>query len=756
MNTRSINFRIITFFITASIILGFGVAYAVSQSAKNEILNTRMEQMSSIKMSKIQHIEDYFEEMKYILNSHANNSNTVQLLWDYDEALENLEELEIDREEIKDALMQYYKDSYLANNNYDLVGAPIKRQLHKYLPQSEKALLLQYLYIIKNPNPYNKKELYKMDRAHKTEYSELHVQQHPITSAILEEFGRNDLYLVNATGDIVYSVLKNADTGTNLIGGTYSNSGLARAFKKTQEASSGQAIFEDFSIYEPAYNEEVAFIGMPIYFGEDNEGAIIFQLPKEKINQIMNFNNQVDKVGLGKSGEAFLVGTDLTMRNDSRFLDKIQELDSATKKAKTTIGNYKIDTAAVNDALNGNSKTSLGTDYFGNPVILSYAPIKVYNEKWAMIVKIDENEALANANENFITALIGTAVFIALIIVISLIIIKIIIINKLKTLQAATYDLAKGEGDLTKRIEVKKGDEISVVAQNINEFIEKVRVTVSEATSTSNSNTEIATTLSRASIDMKTKAEDESRIVHEVSRDGQELQNILSVSIEQAKQTKENIDNTGNTLKSVNEQIISLANNIEERSHDELELAQKLIDLSSETAAVKNVLEVIADIADQTNLLALNAAIEAARAGEHGRGFAVVADEVRKLAERTQKSLSEINTTISVITQSVNNASEHMSTNAKAIEYLSQNANEVEQDINSSVHAIEESITQVDETVTGYIDNSKTIAAMIKKVSSIEKIAQKNQITVEEISDASSNLMQMTNNLNDLLQGYKT
>jgi len=756
MNTKSINFRIITFFIMASVILGFGVAYAVSQSAKNEILNTRMEQMSSIKMSKIQHIEDYFEEMKYILNSHANNSNTVQLLWNYDEALENLEELDIDRDKIKNALMAYYKNSYLANNNYDLVGTPSKRELSKYLPQSDKALVLQYLYIIKNPNPYNKKELHKMDKEFQTEYSELHVQQHPIMSAILKEFGRNDLYLVNASGDIVYSVLKNTDTGTNLLEGTYSDTGLARAFKKTQKAKRGQAIFEDFSIYEPAYNTEVAFIGMPIYFGEDNEGSIIFQLPKNKINQIMNFNNQVDKVGLGKSGEAFLVGTDLTMRNDSRFLNKIQAFDTATQKAKTTIGNYKVDTSAVRDALAGTSKTTLGIDYLNNPVILSYAPVKVYNEKWAIIVKIDENEALASANENFLTALIGTAVFIALIIIISLIIIKIIIINKLQTLQKATYDLAKGEGDLTNRIKVAKGDEISIVAQNINEFIEKVRVTVSEATSTSNSNTQIATTLSRASVDMKAKAEDESRIVHEVARDGQDLQNILSVSIEQAKQTKENIDNTGNTLKNVNEQIVKLANNIEERSHDELELAQKLVELSSETSAVKNVLEVIADIADQTNLLALNAAIEAARAGEHGRGFAVVADEVRKLAERTQKSLSEINTTISVITQSVNDASEHMSTNAKAIEALSQNANEAEKDINSSVHAIEESIVQVDETVTGYINNSKTIATMIDKVSSIEKISQENQATVEEISDASSNLMQMTNNLNDLLQGYKT
>ncbi len=756
MNTKSINFRIITFFITASVILGFGVAYAVSNSAKKEILETRMEQMSSIKMSKIQHVEDYFEEMKYILTSKATNSNTVQLLWNFDEALENLEELEADRGIVKKELADYYANSYLAHNNYDLVGAPKKKDPASYLPHSDKGLLLQYLYVAKNPEPYNKKELYKMDRTYKTEYSELHVQQHPIMHSILKKFGRYDVYLVNASGDVVYSVLKNADVGTNLLDGVYANTGLARAFKKTQKAQKGQAIYEDFSIYEPSYNEEVAFIGMPIYFGEDNEGSIIFQLPKNKINEIMNFKGQVDKVGLGKSGEAFLVGTDFTMRNDSRFLDKIALFDVATKKAKTTIGNYKVDTVAVREALNGVNKTSLGVDYFNNAVILSYAPVKVYDEKWAIIVKINEDEALADANEDFITALIGTAIFIALIIIISLIIIKIIIINKLQTLQTATYDLAKGEGDLTKRIKVEKGDEISVVAQNINEFIEKVRVTVSEATMTSNTNTQIATTLSRASVDMKAKAEDESRIVHEVAKDGQELQNILSVSIEQAKQTKENIDSTGNTLKTVNEQIVNLANEIEERSNDELELSQKLVDLSAETSAVKNVLEVIADIADQTNLLALNAAIEAARAGEHGRGFAVVADEVRKLAERTQKSLSEINTTISVITQSVNDASEHMSTNAKAIEALSQNASEVEQDINSSVHAIEESITQVDETVTGYIDNSKTIATMIEKVSSIEKISQENQSTVEEISDASANLKQMTDSLNDLLQGYRT
>ncbi|MEA2072318.1 MAG: methyl-accepting chemotaxis protein, partial [Campylobacterota bacterium] len=736
MNTKSINFRVVTFIISSLIILGFGIAYAVSDSAKSELLKTRMEQMSSITISKTQHIEDYFSEMKYILGSKALNSETVKLLWDYDEANEGLEDLEIDLDEAKNALLSYYENTYLSHVNYNLNNAPSKRALEEYLPKSDKGILLQYLYIAKNPEAYNNKEKYKMDKSYKSEYTDIHVQHHPIWREVLTEFGRNDLFIVNANGDVVYSVEKNAELGTNLLEGPYTSTGIARVFKKSQKATKGQAVFEDFSIYEPGYNKQVAFIAMPIYFGEDNEGSLIFQLPIEKINEIMNFNNQVDKVGLGSSGEAFLVGSDYTMRNESRFASKIKDMDESTQKAATTIGNFKIDTTATRAAISGESKTTIGTDYLNHRVILSYSPVKVYNEKWAMIVKIDEEEALTNANSNFIMALVGTAVFIAFMIIVSVFLIRIIIINKLKTLQDATYDLAKGDGDLTNRVNVPKGDEISEVAHNVNEFIEKVRVTVSEATTSSSNNTQVASTLSNASIEMKAKSQKESRIVQEVADQGDELQNVLSVAIEQAKETKSNIDQTGNTLKNVNEQIINLANEIADRSQDELELSQKLVDLSTETSAVKNVLEVIADIADQTNLLALNAAIEAARAGEHGRGFAVVADEVRKLAERTQKSLSEINTTISVITQSVNDASEHMSTNAKAIEALSQNANEVEVDISSSVSAIEESIGQVDETVTGYIENSKSVASMVTKVTEVEKISNENQDTIEEISDA--------------------
>ena len=330
------------------------------------------------------------------------------------------------------------------------------------------------------------------------------------------------------------------------------------------------------------------------------------------------------------------------------------------------------------------------------------------------------------------------------------------IVDSLCKLEKTAKDLAQGEGDLTQRLEIKGSDEIARVSNYINDFIEKVQNTIIQAKETSNENSSVAEELSRTSLQIGQKAEEESVIVGEVSSQGKELQGILNVSIDNAKVTESELDNAENSLNNANGLIVTLADNINERSQAEAELAEQLSTLSADASQVKAVLEVIGDIADQTNLLALNAAIEAARAGEHGRGFAVVADEVRKLAERTQKSLVEINSTISVIVQSINDASGAISHNASEIEKLSSNANTVQNEISGSVQIMEVAVKKVDEMVEGYVENGVMIQKMIDKVEVVNDLSISNARSVEEIASASDHLSSMTAKLNGLLASYKS
>ncbi len=244
--------------------------------------------------------------------------------------------------------------------------------------------------------------------------------------------------------------------------------------------------------------------------------------------------------------------------------------------------------------------------------------------------------------------------------------------SSLEKIECVSNDL-----DLTYNIVVEGNDEISQISRALHTMIIAFKETVYNIRDVSTRTQKESENLNDVVKVLKDNSEAEEEKISSVNELIADVGN-RSNSVEEATvSVTEDLNSTFNVLGSFIEKLDAVVNSIENGSQQQQELAQKVVSLSEQTENIKDVLEIISDIADQTNLLALNAAIEAARAGEHGRGFAVVADEVRKLAERTQKSLSEISANVNLITQSVVEIAEETDVTSKNIGDISQSAQEL-------------------------------------------------------------------------------
>ena len=310
--------------------------------------------------------------------------------------------------------------------------------------------------------------------------------------------------------------------------------------------------------------------------------------------------------------------------------------------------------------------------------------------------------------------------------------------------------------DLSKRLDLNTNDEVGVMAQHLNELIMALKDLIGGTKSSSIENASIAHELSTTSLSVGNKVEDSVVVVNEATTKAREVQSEILNAVKEAHASKEDILQANENLGMARDDIISLTSKVQVTAETEAELAQNMEALSREAAEVKNILVVIGDIADQTNLLALNAAIEAARAGEHGRGFAVVADEVRKLAERTQKTLGEINATISIVVQSIGDASTQMSTNSQEIQDLAHLAQGVEDKINQTVEIVHSAVAASDKTAHDFETTGHNVEVIVSKVEEINDISSVNARSVEEIAAAAEHLNGMTDELNSKLELFRT
>jgi methyl-accepting chemotaxis protein len=331
------------------------------------------------------------------------------------------------------------------------------------------------------------------------------------------------------------------------------------------------------------------------------------------------------------------------------------------------------------------------------------------------------------------------------------------ILHPIEELDKVSGDLAHGNGDLTKRLPIRNAhDEIGIASKYLNQFIDKIQTTINDTKQITDSAVGSTSALNSAATNLSVQSEKTNTIAQNTNATAAEIGMTLEQSVNMAKMTLENSKMTETELGHVREIATAITNEVYKTTQMSSELSERFAQLSSDAASVSGVLSIISDIADQTNLLALNAAIEAARAGEHGRGFAVVADEVRKLAERTQKSLTEINSTISIVIQSISDSSDIMSINSDNIARLAERSEEIDLKINSASSALRSNVDASHRSVQQSENMALKIREIIQKVSEMSSLSQGNQEDIQKISHIAVELYTAATNLNSQLGQFKS
>ena len=356
---------------------------------------------------------------------------------------------------------------------------------------------------------------------------------------------------------------------------------------------------------------------------------------------------------------------------------------------------------------------------------------KTITKKINILKKIDDNIAnIILSDLNKISNHYIAETVIGVIINIIMIIIGFMSVRKLemqlRSLKGLILKIAQDK-DLSLEIRVYEKDEFGTIRMALKEFLAILHEVMTSAYRSSNENRSVAVSLKNAFQSINENIQKEAEIVTTASNITDELKDNLLEESQTSNEVKSSILVANESLKQAMELIDRTMENIQQNAANENDLALKLQQLAQDAEQVKNVLTVISEIADQTNLLALNAAIEAARAGEHGRGFAVVADEVRKLAERTQKSLGEIDATINVIVQSINTANDEMHQNIENVNLVTNQTQEVQAKIGDVSNEMEVVVEKVQHNVDKIESIIKIMQEFVEKMELIQKMSSENK-----------------------------